>query len=115
MDYDFGQFIALNLAALDQKLRLFKEFYLSLDEGKRSKFRKWIEQIARPLPDEFQPYCQMLTDMGCTADRVVGVSISIDYLDAGEGARVEPQFLKKAIQAWEQGEDFAPSMDWYSQ
>lgn len=113
MEFDFGRFITRNLASLDQKLGLFKEFYLGLDEAGRKRFRKWIEQVSKPLPDDFQAYCRMLNDIGCTAERVLGISISVDFLENGQGSRLEPQILKQAIAAWDRGEEFALSEGWY--
>lgn len=113
MDFDFSKFITRNLASLDQKLGLFKEYYLGLDEAGRKRFRKWIQQVSKPFPADFQGYCRMLNDIGCTAERVIGVSISVDFLQDGQGARIEPQFLKQALDAWDRGDEFVLSEDWY--
>lgn len=113
MEFDFGNFITRNLASLDQKLGVFKEYYFGLDEPRRKRFRKWISQLSKPLPDDFQGYCQMLNDIGCTAERVIGISISVDFLESSKGARTEPQLLKQAVDAWDRGEEFVLSEDWY--
>jgi hypothetical protein len=115
LKWDMWKGMVRSLASLDQRLQPFKEYYLGLSEENRAGFRKWVLQISQPFPNDLEGLCQMMSDIGCTGDTMVGASISVDFLTEGQSAKsakVEPQFLRQAIEAWDQGNDFVPPIGW---
>ena len=113
LEWDFSKDWTRALASLDQRLQPFKEYYMSLDDEKRAGFRRWVMQISQPFADDLEGWAAMMSDIGCTGEAVVGAHIKVTFLREGqtqETAEVEPQHLRQAIKAWEEGKDFAPPL-----
>ncbi len=103
-----------SLQKLDQKIVPFKKFYAHLDDAQRVAFGEWVRKISEPFPLDFDLLYCALTDIGCGEDQWITAEIEVSLGDPVEGntetAKIPPQILRAAVDAWERNEEFAPPM-----
>ncbi|HEX4590430.1 MAG TPA: hypothetical protein VH120_10905 [Gemmataceae bacterium] len=106
MKFDFHKELNQGLASLDQRLQVFKEYYLSLDFEQRSAIGRWVRRVSAPFPDDFDEFMCMQCHIGLNEDR--GIEAEIEVRINGKAAKALPQHLRQAVAAWERGEEFVP-------
>lgn len=82
---------------VDQRLAFIRSEYSRLDEADRKSFRDWVAALA--AVDD--PRTPLMTK--------VRISVTNNEGDDSETVEVSPFSLNRAIQAWENGEDYLPS------
>jgi hypothetical protein len=92
----------------DQKLQVFKEFYLGADTEQRCRLYEYIRAVAALSPPDLEGNVQFSGEIGCTGDRVLSVEVSCCHLPDGPSATVDPHLLQAALEAWNRGEEFTP-------
>ena len=106
--YDYGRELNRKLASLDQQLQVFRDYYDSLNGEKRQALVNWVQAVSAPFPNDVDSYICMLSDIGLDEDRQIGVEIEVTI--GNKTAKVLPQYLRQALEAWHRGETFIPPL-----
>ncbi len=112
--WDFTNDMSKSLAELDQKLVPFKKFYANLNEDKRLAFVEWVRKVSEPFPLDFDSLICAHTAIGCGGHQWITAQIEVSLGDPEEAnteiAKIPPQILRAAVDAWERNEEFVPPM-----
>jgi hypothetical protein len=92
----------------DQRLQVFKVFYLGADTEQRRRLYEYIRAVAALSPADLEADMQYHGEIGCTGDRVLSVEVSCSHLPDGPSAAVNPHLLQAALEAWNRGEEYTP-------
>lgn len=96
------------LASEDQRLQLFKEYYLQCTSSQRTKLYRFIRAVADLSPTENDEAVKFAQDIGCQNNCILDVSVTCELLEEFRSASVSPNLLLQAIRAWNRGEEFTP-------
>jgi hypothetical protein len=92
----------------DQRLQVFKDFYLQANREERHRLRNYIEAVAALSPSDLEESVQFAGSLGCTGDRVIAVQVVCTHLLQDVSATLDPHLLLEAIITWDQGAEFTP-------
>ena len=92
----------------DQRLQVFKAFYRGAVPEQRRRLSEYIRAVAVLSPADDEDSVAFGGEIGCAGDRMLAVQVSCSHLPDGPSAEVSPHLLLAAMEAWEQGEEFAP-------
>lgn len=88
----------------DQELREVRSLYDGLSADERPQFRKWLEKLSalsKPKPLSLRVWLRV-----CTEDICWDANGEAVYRGS---ACLDPEVLAAAVDAWEKGEEYAPS------
>ncbi len=108
MKFDLHKHMNQGLASLDQRLQVFREYYLSLGDGQRHALVEWVRLVSAPFPDDFEDFVAMQCNLGLDEDRSIDLEIEVRV--NGRIAKAFPQHLRQALAAWERNEEFVPPL-----
>jgi len=106
MGFNLSKHLTQGLASLDQRLQVFREYYSSLREDQRTALVAWVRLVSAPFPNDFDEFITTQCSIGLDEDRGIDMEIEVRVND--KAAKVYPQHLRQAIEAWERGEEFTP-------
>lgn len=115
LSWDFSKEMISSLANLDQRLVTFKKYYSALDTEEREAFGRWIRSVSEAIPLDFDQLFSLMTTIGCGNSQWIHAEIEVSVGPVEkrtETARIPPQILRVAVEAWEKDEDFVPPMTW---
>jgi hypothetical protein len=109
---DFGRLYAKDFAPMDQALALFRDYYFAISEQERDRLRAVIRGVSEYLPVDAEGCCQLMSDIGCSAEPERIVTFSVNLSVPEQQVKIEPGVLKRAIDAWDNDLPFAPEAFW---
>lgn len=96
---------AARQAAQDQTLQVFKQFYLAASEADRKRLQEYLVRLAEAslsMPVEQLP-------REAVKNRIIGVQVTCRLFGDGQVATVNANALREAMEAWDRGEEYAPT------
>lgn len=92
----------------DQRLQAFKLFYHAAAPDQRRRLAEYVRAVAALRPADTCEAVRFDAAIGNTDSHSLGVTIWCSLTLDGPTVFASPQLLRAAIDAWEQGEEYAP-------
>jgi hypothetical protein len=108
---DIGKWFVRGGANMDQRLGVFKDFYLMADVDQRQKLKAYVTAVADLAPRGVNESVKFDQSIGCGNNYFIGVQFTCSFLPDGPEAVIGPHVLCDAMNAWDRSEEYLPSVD----